>query len=122
MKTYAIGRKRAFLNGSFMGGFSTLAFGAVLGVLWYGGYMVIKDKLSVGELSSFILYTITMSVGLVASGGVLNQMITAVGVAEKLFELMDEPISIKSGDIKPNQPLIGEIEFQNVVFEYPTKQ
>ncbi len=42
---------------------------AILGVLYYGGYMVINGKLTTGQLSSFIMYTITMSVGLLSVGG-----------------------------------------------------
>jgi len=51
--------------------------------------MVLDNKLTTGQLSSFILYTITLSAGLLAVGGVSNMIITAVGISEKLFEMMD---------------------------------
>jgi len=52
-------------------------------VLWYGGTMVIDGKLTTGKLSSFVMYAITLSVGILGATGVLNLIITAVGVAEK---------------------------------------
>ena len=66
-----------------------LGEGALLCVIWYGGEMVLDNKLTTGQLSSFILYTITLSAGLLAVGGVSNMIITAVGISEKLFEMMD---------------------------------
>lgn len=53
--------------------------------------MVISDSnpLNIGDLSSFVLYTITLATALVATGNVMNNIITAVGVSEKLFEIMD---------------------------------
>lgn len=56
--------------------------------------MVINGDLSVGDLSGFVLYTITMAMSLIGTGGVLNTLVTALGVAEKLFEIMDHPIKI----------------------------
>lgn len=59
--------------------------------------MVINDDLSIGDLSGFVLYTITMAMSLIGTGGILNTLVTALGVAEKLFEIMDHPTKIKSG-------------------------
>lgn len=46
-----------------------IVYGCVLGVLWYGGSMVINEDLSVGDLSSFILYTLALSIGMTSSAG-----------------------------------------------------
>lgn len=47
--------------------------------------MVIDKELSIGDLSGFVLYTITMSVGLIGIGNNMNTTITATGVAEKVI-------------------------------------
>ena len=39
----------------------TLGFGVILAILYYGGTLVIDGELSVGDLSSFVLYTLTMT-------------------------------------------------------------
>ncbi|EAR85633.2 ABC-type multidrug transport system, ATPase and permease component (macronuclear) [Tetrahymena thermophila SB210] len=118
---YVYGEKKSLLHGSFLGIVTLLGEGAILCVLWYGGKLVLEGKLTTGQLSSFILYTITLSTGLLAVGGISNQIITAVGVSEKLFEMMDVEISIKSG-VKTKNSLEGNISFENVTFEYPTKK
>jgi ABC-type multidrug transport system fused ATPase/permease subunit len=67
------------------------------------------------------MYTITMTVGMLAAGGTLNEIVSAVGIAEKLFEIMDIPNVIVDGNIIADEKLTGEIEFKNVTFSYPTK-
>ena len=43
------------------------------------------------------MYTVTMIVGLLSAGGTLNDIISAVGIAEKLFQIMDEQNKIVDG-------------------------
>ena len=101
--------------------FTTVGFCTILGVLWYGGYLVLENDLSLGDLTSFILYTINMSTSLLMVGGQINLVITAIGVSEKLFQMIDSPVQIKCGNLKKNVHLAGEIQFKDAVFEYPTK-
>jgi ABC-type multidrug transport system fused ATPase/permease subunit len=72
MEAYATGAKRAYLSAGAIALFTTIGFSTVLGVLWYGGYLVINDKISIGELSSFILYTINMSTSVLMLGSIMN--------------------------------------------------
>ena len=62
-----------------------LSFGSILAVLWYGATLVVDGEITVGNLTSFVMYTVTMIVGLLSAGGTLNDIISAVGIAEKLF-------------------------------------
>ena len=64
----------------------------------------------------------TLSVGLISIGGTLNDIMTAVGVAEKLFEMMNIPNVIKDGYIGIEGKLIGKIEFKEVTFSYPSNK
>lgn len=119
---YKTGKKKVILYGCFLFFSVLLANGAILGVLWCGGTMVMNKELTAGELTSFSLYTITMSVGLLSTGGTINMLVTAVGVAENLFKIMDEQPKIVSGIMIPVQQMRGGIQFQNVSFAYPSKQ
>lgn len=71
-EAYEFGKKKSLLHGSFLGVVTLLGEGALLCVIWYGGTMVLDEKITTGELSSFILYTITLSTGLLAIGGISN--------------------------------------------------
>ncbi len=48
--------------------------------------MVLDGELTSGQLASFVLYTITLSVGLLGVGGIFNNIITALSVAEKVIK------------------------------------
>lgn len=47
--------------------------------------MVIDGEITIGDLSSFLMYTITMSGGLIGVGNSANLINAAVGIAEKVF-------------------------------------
>jgi ABC-type multidrug transport system fused ATPase/permease subunit len=70
-----------------------------------------------------VLYTITLTVGFASLSGVMNQTISAIGICEHIFEIMDEPITVVSGPIIPaftnhSKPIV---EFVDASFAYPTK-
>lgn len=60
-KSYRLGRKLAFLVGTFMGGTSFLIYGATTLVLWYGGYLVYHSKIPPGTLIALMLYTLSLA-------------------------------------------------------------
>lgn len=72
LQAYGVGAKRAYLSAGAVSLFTTIGFSTVLGVLWFGGYLVINNKLSLGDLSSFILYTINMSTSVLMLGTIMN--------------------------------------------------
>ena len=37
------------------------AYGAISGVLWYGGILLAEGAMTMGELTSFLLYTFTVA-------------------------------------------------------------
>ena len=84
-KIYGIGKERSFIYGIFMFFVTIFSFGSILAVLWYGATLVVDGEITVGNLTSFVMYTVTMSVGLLTAGGTLNDIISSVGIAEKLF-------------------------------------
>lgn len=60
--------------------------------------------------------------GFASVSGIINQIMSALGVCERIFEIMDEPIQIQSGSIRDelkSSPII--VEFRNASFAYPTK-
>ena len=98
-KTYLVGKKQALVYGGMLFAMMIFGNGLVLGVLYYGGHLVITGDLSIGGLTSYVLYTITLTVGITSASAVLNQIISALGVCEKIFEIIDAPIEIINGDV-----------------------
>lgn len=94
----------------------------ILSILYFGGKLTIDGELSIGDLASYVLYTVTLTVGFASASGTINQIVSALGVCETLFEIMDDPIKIVTGDKKTMfKNIETAVEFKNVTFAYPTK-
>lgn len=52
----------------------------ILIILYFGGQLVIDGELSIGDLTSFVLYTITLTIGFASISGIINQAISALGI------------------------------------------
>jgi ABC-type multidrug transport system fused ATPase/permease subunit len=65
-----------------------------------------------------------MTVGLTSVAGIVNQMVSAIGVCEKIFEIMDAPVEVVNGTYVYDGSYKngGTIQFTNVSFSYPTKK
>src|SRR5262249_4305018 len=64
LQSFQLGRKRILAGGSFMGVTSFAAYGAAALVLWYGGHLVIRGTMTVGGLTSFLVYTLLVAFSL----------------------------------------------------------
>lgn len=92
---------------------SYVAISIVSGVLAVNGYI------SIGMISSFLLYVRQFTRPFVDIANIYNNFQTAVAGAERILDIMDE--SPEPEDAPDALPLIsprGEIELQNVVFGY----
>lgn len=85
-----------------------------------GGLFLVYGKINAGDLVMYMLYVSTLIATirrLVEFAEQFSQGITGI---ERFFEIMDTPIDIKDAeDAKELKVSGGEIEFDNVSFEYP---
>ena len=84
-KIYGIGKEKSIIYAIWVLASTIFLFGSILVVLWYGATLVVDGELTVGNLTSFVMYTLTIAIGLLTAGGTLNDIISAVAIAEKLF-------------------------------------
>jgi len=84
-----------------------------------GGYYVIKGKITVGNIQSFIQYNkqFTQPIGQIAQ--VSNMIQAMIASAERIFEFLEEEEEVynKSNPI-PINSIQGNVEFKNVKFGY----
>ena len=88
-------------------------------IIWYGGYRVMQDALSLGALVAFIQYSQALFQPIRDLSDKYNVLQAAIVASHRLFKTLDLPIAITT----PEKPLKterahGRIEFQNVWFAY----
>ncbi len=119
-RSYELARKRSLFSAVF-GGISAFAgYGAIAGVLWYGGVLLAEGQMSIGELTSFLLYTFTVAFSIGALGGVWQDFMRAAGASERVFELIERLPGVSGGSERVTE-LHGEVRFEGVSFTYPSR-
>ncbi len=100
---------------------SLFGYSAIVGVLWYGGRLVIEGKMTVGDLTSFILYAMTVAISVGTLGSLWTDFMAATGAAKRVFELLDrESLMALHGGFKIER-LEGHLAFEGVSFSYPSR-
>ncbi|XP_034666159.1 ATP-binding cassette sub-family B member 10, mitochondrial [Drosophila subobscura] len=94
----------------------------IISVLYYGGTLVLDNALSIGALTSFMLYAGYVAVsmnGLSSFYSVLNK---GIGASERIWEILDRKCSIPiDAGLMPASKPIGEVGFHNVNFTFPSR-
>ena len=93
----------------------------ILGVLYIGGSMVKSGAISIGDLTSFLMYTAYAGSSLFGLSGFYSELMKGVGAASRLFELQDRKPTIPSTVGTKVASVRGPIRFENVTFSYPTR-
>ena len=119
-RSFELARERARYASVFSGTASFGAYAAIAVVLWYGGLLLADGELSMGSLTSFLLYTFTLAMSIAALAGLWQDFMKALGASERVFELVDRVPDVDSGELVPAR-LEGAVSFQDVHFAYPTR-
>ena len=84
-----------------------------------GGYMVVKDKIKVGDILSFTQYVRTFTSQIAQLAQVMNNVQSAIAASERVFEFLslEEEKEVEGVALSTNG-LEGNIEFRNVCFGY----
>jgi len=99
-----------------------LSIATITFIYWSGGNRVLSSGLSLGLLTAFTMYATRFFRPIQDLSEKFNILQSAMAASERIFRLLDEPLSITSD---PNAARLvsprGEIEFRNVWFSYLEK-
>jgi ATP-binding cassette, subfamily B, multidrug efflux pump len=93
-----------------------------------GGYLVMNGGMTLGTLVAAISLSMLLLGAVNALGTQLNSFSQTATASVRIFELLDEPITIKSPQVQERSyavetrdraSLLGEVEFRDVSFGYP---
>lgn len=134
-EVFKYGMKEAYASGIFFGMAGLSGNLIILAILHYGGTMVHDGLITVGDLTSFFLYTAYVGTSVMGLSNWYAEMNKGVGASSRLFALLAAESEIESSCIyfiitaglKPSK-IIGDIRFENgishltsVSFAYPSR-
>lgn len=98
-------------------------FGGMVLVLWYGAQLVHHEKMTIGDLTAFIIYAVFIAGAMGGMAEVYSKIQKTIGASERLLDIMKEESETPvSGIQQPVKKFRGEIEFQNIRFCYPSRK
>ncbi|XP_059213250.1 ATP-binding cassette sub-family B member 10, mitochondrial [Centropristis striata] len=122
-RVLSLARKEAVLRAGFFGVTGLSGNLMVLSVLYKGGLLMASQHMTVGELSSFLLYTFWVGISISGLSTFYTELMKGFGAGARLWELLDRKpeFPLNEGLVLPPDQLKGRLEFSDVSFSYPTR-
>ncbi|MBA7489700.1 Vitamin B12 import ATP-binding protein BtuD [subsurface metagenome] len=120
-RIFELGKKESLISATFFSSTGFMGNMTILALLYIGGGMVSNGTITIGELTSFLMYTAYAGSSLFGLSSFYSELMKGVGAASRLFELQDRQPTISSTAGKPVSSARGAIKFENVSFSYPTR-
>src|SRR6266487_3034865 len=100
--------------------FSSLVIGAVgVVIIVVGGRSVVNGQMTIGDLFMYVLFTGLMAMPLIQFAAIGTQITEAFAGLDRIREVMDMATEDEEDAARAPLPEVeGEIEFENVSFEY----
>ena len=96
-----------------------IMFGSMISIVWFGGNEIISGKIQVGELMSFIMYSMMLLGAFIGISMVLVQMMSSSPGVVRLAEVIEhKPYMTNDEKINNLEVKDGSIDFSNVSFKY----
>lgn len=120
-KIFELGKREALISATFFSTTGLMGNATILALLYVGGGMVKSGAISIGDLSSFLMYTAYAGSSLFGLSSFYSELMKGVGAASRLFELQDRKPTISPTVGLPVKSARGPIRFEGVTFSYPTR-
>jgi ATP-binding cassette, subfamily B, multidrug efflux pump len=92
---------------------------ATVAVIAYGGYLIVNGQSTLGIVVAFLAYVTRFFQPIRTLTQFYNQLQAATAAAEKVFELLDEPVTLTEAKQPVSLARVhGEVEFRDVSFSY----
>ncbi|KAL4943698.1 hypothetical protein BDV06DRAFT_189220 [Aspergillus oleicola] len=120
-KIFELGKKESLISATFFSSTGLMGNLTILALLYVGGGMVKSGAISIGELTSFLMYTAYAGSSMFGMSSFYSELMKGVGAASRLFELQDRQPTISPTKGTKVVTARGPIRFENVSFSYPTR-
>ncbi|CUM65950.1 uncharacterized protein PRCAT00003603001 [Priceomyces carsonii] len=120
-RIFANSLREGKLSGVFYGINGFLGNITLIGLLIIGTRFITEGGLSVGDLSSFMMYAVYTGSSVFGLGNFYTELMKGIGASERVFELLELKPHITKSSGKKVDALRGDIKFDNVRFSYPSR-
>ena len=120
-KIFDLGKKESLITATFFSSTGFMGNMTILTLLYVGGGMVSSGQITIGELTSFLMYTAYAGSSLFGLSSFYSELMKGVGAASRLFELQDRQPSISPTRGDKVASARGPIKFEGLTFAYPTR-
>jgi ABC-type multidrug transport system fused ATPase/permease subunit len=114
----------ALRGAKWRGGFASFIifamFGSIVLVIWYGALLKASGEITMGDLFSFIMYSVFVGASFGGVAELYTSIQKAIGSTEHLMEILDEETEVIEVSENPVK-LTGKVAFNNIGFHYPSR-
>ncbi|XP_016018842.2 ATP-binding cassette sub-family B member 10, mitochondrial [Rousettus aegyptiacus] len=118
-----LARRAALAQAGFFGATGLSGNLILLSVLYKGGLLMGSAHMTVGELSSFLMYAFWVGLSIAGLSSFYSELMRGLGAGGRLWELLERRPGLPfDGGVVLQQPgFRGALQFRNVHFAYPTR-
>ncbi|KAM6184901.1 ATP-binding cassette sub-family B member 10, mitochondrial [Rhynchocyon petersi] len=118
-----LARKEALARAGFFGAVGLSGNLIVLSVLYKGGLLMGTAHMTVGELSSFLMYAFWVGLSIGGLSSFYSELMKGLGAGGRLWELLErKPVLPFNEGVNLNEKAFqGTLEFKKVHFAYPAR-
>ncbi len=98
--------------------FQGVMYTTIVLILWFGGNMILKSQLAVGNLTGFLSYVMQVINSLMMLANVFLLLTRSLASAHRIAEVLDENIVLTSPKNGVKEVKDGSIDFDHVSFKY----
>lgn len=123
-QVFSLAKKEAVVRAGFFGVTGLSGNIMILSVLYKGGLLMASQHMTVGELSSFLLYTFWVGISIAGLSSFYSELMKGFGAGARLWELLDRKpeFSQNEGLVLHPEQLKGQLQFHDISFAYPTRK
>ncbi|NXE90381.1 ABCBA protein, partial [Menura novaehollandiae] len=118
-----LAKKEALARAGFFGATGLSGNLIVLSVLYKGGLLMGSAYMTVGELSSFLMYAFWVGISIGGLSSFYSELMKGLGAGGRLWELIERKpqLPFNEGITLGKDLFRGALEFKDVEFAYPTR-
>jgi ATP-binding cassette, subfamily B, bacterial len=122
-RVFATAKRRILVRAVMTSIVIFLIFGAITLVIWEGAIEVAAGRMTGGTIAAFVLYGGLLAGAFGNLTEVFGDLLRAAGASERLSELLHARPEIEAPQTPARlpEPPLGSLDFERVVFRYPTR-